>query len=235
MTSVAVHERPPGSGGQTEASSGHQESATAPPIRAVVFFLLAIAGVGVGGYLFGQQQGLLAARATITQQDIQTAVLRRQLAETQTTLAQEHLEGHTRPSIGAETPRNDATPNAGPARPANSDPPQDRRLSLTSGRWVGTWASTPISLVFARSGMVVQSRAQQIWETPGDDADNSWTLEGDKVIFPVFFVQARSDNTLTPIRAVPTRAACVFEATLAGDHLNGISSGCGAGVHLTHE
>jgi len=234
MKSVAVQEPRPGGGEQTEAPSGQQDKPGVPPIRAVLFFLLVTAGVGVGGYQYAQQQGLLAAPSTIAQQGIEIAELRRQVRELQITLAQERLQGHLPTLRGAETPRTSATMNTVQAQPANSDQPQDRRGRLTSGRWVGRWASTPISLVFAKSGMVVQSRSQQIWETPGDDADNSWAFEGQKVIFPVFFVETRND-TQTPIRAVPTRAACVFEATIDGDHLDGISNGCGTDVHLTRQ
>ena len=198
------------------------------------FFLIVTAVVGVGGYRYAQQQGLLAAPSTIAQQGIEIAELRRQVTELQTALAQERVRGRPPALSGAETLRDSATANAVQAQPANSDQPQDRRDRLTSGRWVGRWASTPISLVFAKSGMVVQSRAQQIWETPGDDADNSWAVEGHTIVFPVFFVEARND-TLSPTRAVSRRAACVFEATIDGDQLNGVSDGCGVSVHLTRQ
>jgi hypothetical protein len=233
MTNATAQERSLG-GERTEASSGQQDKRGVPPIRAMFFFLLVTGGLGLGGYLYAEQ-GLQAAQSTATRQGIEITELRRQLADIQTTLAQEHLRAHMPTLSGDDVRRNSATMDGAQAQPAASDQLQDRRGRLTSGRWAGRWASTPISLVFAKSGMVVQSRAQQIWETPGVDADNSWTLEGDKVIFPVFFVEAGNDAGLGATQAVPRRVDCVFEATVDGDHLNGVSSGCGADVHLTRQ
>jgi hypothetical protein len=196
------------------------------------FFLLVTGGLGLGGYLYAQQ-GLQAAQSTASQQSIEITELRRQMADIQATLAQQHLGAQTLRLSGDDALRNRATTDAVQTAPARSDQAPDRRGSLTSGRWSGRWASTPISLVFAKGGMVVQSRSQQIWETPGDDTDNSWTLEGDKVIFPVFFVE--TGDALSPTQAIPRRVACVFEATVDGDHLNGVSSGCGTDVHLTRQ
>src|SRR5262245_61089504 len=118
----------------TDASPGQQGKPGGLSIRATPFFLLVPAVVGVGGYQYAQQQGLLAAPSTIAQQGIEIAELRRQVTELQTTLAQERLRGHPASLGGAEIPPNTATANEVHAQPADSDQPQDRRDRLTSGR-----------------------------------------------------------------------------------------------------